>query len=133
MSMYKDFIESTTSWKIFEESNYYFTYKEFDNIFFIKSFYIKPDYRKSNLFLKMVRQCERLASEGNCKYISCQLFEENPMFKRIYKFCSVYGFFNTGFDTISASHYISKCVTPLELKAKAPLEIESPVTDSERV
>ena len=124
MSLYKEFINSTTSWTVLETNEYFLTYKKINNVFFIKNLYISKDNRSNNLFFRIVKNLEKLAIGKDCSYVSCQVYEENPIFTKLVKFCFYYGFLSEHYDKSSNSYYLVKPLKQTPIKGKLVLTEE---------
>ena len=77
MSMYGDFINECTSWQVFENDDYFFTYRASHDVFFIRNMYIRPEKRKTGVGSILKKHIITLAIESGSSLIAGDLYEEN--------------------------------------------------------
>lgn len=96
MSLYREFMEECTNWKVHEGPAYFITYRKDKScgydVLRIRNLFIAPSHRDGKVALKVRKKVFELAKELGVGMISGELYFENPHFNRWVNFYRNIGF-----------------------------------------
>ena len=86
MSLYKSYLEETTTEKVYETKDWFFSYLIYENVFMITNMFVRPGKRKGKAGMVMKDKIFEYANKYGCTVTSGEINVLNPNYSSIIPF-----------------------------------------------